>query len=131
MAIVYIGMSVDVFHHGHVNIITKAREYGDVIVGLLTDEAIAEHKRLPYMSFDERKKILENIVGVSKVVPQNEWDYAVNLLKYRPEFMIHGDDWLEGPLAPYRQKAIEALSVYGGKVNRNSIHKKYFFFRCS
>lgn len=116
MAIVYIGMSVDVFHHGHVNIITKAREYGDVIVGLLTDEAIAEHKRLPYMSFDERKKILENIVGVSKVVPQNEWDYAVNLLKYRPEFMIHGDDWLEGPLAPYRQKAIEALSVYGGKL---------------
>lgn len=116
MSVSYIGMSVDVFHHGHVNIIEKAREFGDVIVGLLTDAAIAEHKRLPYLSFDQRKRILENIQGVTKVVPQNEWDYAPNIRKYRPDFMVHGDDWLDGPLAPYRARAIEALAEYGGKL---------------
>lgn len=116
MAQIYLGMTVDVFHHGHINIIEKAREFGDVIVGLLTDEAVADYKRLPYLSFEKRKKIIENIVGVSQVVPQNEWDYAPNIRKYRPDFMIHGDDWLEGPLAPYREKALEALSEYGGKL---------------
>ena len=116
MAKIYLGMTVDVFHHGHVNIIEKARGFGDVIIGLLTDEAVADYKRLPYLSFEKRKKIVENIVGVSQVVPQNEWDYAPNIRKYQPDFMIHGDDWLEGPLAPYREKALEALSEYGGKL---------------
>ncbi len=116
MASVYIGMSVDVLHHGHINIISRAREYGEIIIGLLTDFAIADYKRLPYLSFEQRKKILENIVGVSRVVSQDEWDYSPNILKYRPDFMIHGDDWLEGPLAPYRKKALEALSEYGGQL---------------
>lgn len=113
---IYLGMTVDVFHHGHMNIIAKAREYGDVIVGLLTDEAVADYKRLPYLSFEHRKKILENIVGVTQVVAQNEWDYAPNIRKYRPDFMIHGDDWLNGPLAPYRELALKALAEYGGKL---------------
>jgi phosphoenolpyruvate mutase len=116
VASVYIGMSVDVLHHGHINIISRAREYGEIIIGLLTDFAIADYKRLPYLSFEQRKKILENIVGVSRVVSQDEWDYSPNILKYRPDFMIHGDDWLEGPLAPYRKKALEALSEYGGQL---------------
>lgn len=116
MAVAYLGMTVDVFHHGHVNIIERAREYGDVVVGLLTDSAVADYKRLPYLSFEQRKKILENMVGVSRVVAQNEWDYAPNIRKYRPDFMIHGDDWLDGPLAPYREKALDALAEYGGKL---------------
>lgn len=116
MKTIYIGMSVDIFHHGHINIIEKAREYGDILIGLLTDEAIADHKRLPYMRFEQRKKILENLVGVKKVVAQNEWDYAPNIRTYQPDYMIHGDDWIEGPLAPYREKAIEALNEYGGQL---------------
>ncbi len=116
MPTIYIGMTVDLFHHGHANIISQAREYGDIIIGLLTDAAIADHKRLPYLSFEQRKTILQNMVGVSRVVPQNEWDYAPNIRKYRPDFMIHGDDWLDGPLAPYRQKALEALAEHGGKL---------------
>jgi phosphoenolpyruvate mutase len=116
MPTIYLGMTVDLFHHGHVNIIEYAREYGDIMIGLLTDVAVADHKRLPYLNFDQRKRILENIVGVSRVVAQNEWDYAPNIREYRPDFMIHGDDWLDGPLAPYREKAIEALSEYGGKL---------------
>jgi phosphoenolpyruvate mutase len=109
-------MTVDILHHGHVNIIEQAREYGEVIVGLLTDAAVAEYKRLPYLSFEQRKKILENMVGVSRVVAQDEWDYAPNIRKYRPDFMIHGDDWLDGPLALYRNKAIKALAEHGGEL---------------
>lgn len=116
MAKVYLGMTLDVLHHGHINIIEKARGYGSLMIGLLTDEAVADYKRLPYLTFENRKKILENMVGVGEVVVQNEWDYAPNIRKYKPDFMIHGDDWLEGPMAPYREKAIEALSEYGGKL---------------
>lgn len=109
-------MSADVFHHGHVNIISEARKYGDVIVGLLNDRAVAAHKRLPYLSWENRKKIIENIKGVSEVFEQSEWDYSPSILKYKPDFMIHGNDWLEGPLAPYRKLAIKALKSYGGKL---------------
>src|SRR5215211_1223852 len=116
MSSVYVGMTVDVLHHGHVNVIEHARQYGDVIIGLLTDAAVADHKRLPYLTYEQRKKIIENIYGVTRVVPQEEWDYAPNLRRYRPDFMVHGDDWLEGPLAPYRQKAMDALAEYGGKL---------------
>ncbi len=116
MTTVYVGMTVDVLHHGHINIIEHARTYGSVIVGLLTDEAVADYKRLPHLSYDQRKKILENILGVSQVVAQNEWDYAINIRKYRPDFMIHGDDWHDGPLAPFRDKALAALAEYGGKL---------------
>ena len=116
MPSVYIGMTVDILHHGHINIIEKARAYGDVTIGLLTDSAVAEHKRMPYLTYENRKKIIENISGVRRVVPQEEWDYAPNLRRYRPDFMVHGDDWLEGPLAPYREKALEALAEYGGQL---------------
>lgn len=109
-------MSVDVLHHGHINIIQTATKYGEVTVGLLTDKAIADYKRLPYLNYQQRKIIIENIVGVSRVVEQEEWDYAPNICKYRPDYMIHGDDWLEGPLAPYRAKAMRALDSYGGKL---------------
>ncbi len=113
---VYLGMTIDIMHHGHINIIEKAREYGDIVVGLLTDSAVANYKRLPYLDYEQRLQIVKNIKGVTDVVPQNEWDYSPNLLKYKPEFMIHGDDWLEGPLKKYRQIALEALNTYGGKL---------------
>ena len=113
---IYIGMSADVFHHGHINIISEARKYGDVIVGLLNDKAVADHKRLPYLNWENRKKIIENIKGVTEVFEQKEWSYAPSILKYKPDYMFHGTDWLEGPLAPYRELAIKALDSYGGKL---------------
>lgn len=116
MTTIYIGMTVDILHHGHINIIENARKYGDVLIGLLTDEAVADFKRLPYLTYESRKVILQNIQGVTNVVPQNEWDYAPNIRKYQPDFMMHGDDWIEGPLAPYRDRALQALSEYGGKL---------------
>ena len=113
---VYIGMTIDILHHGHINIINKAKEFGDITIGLLTDRAIADHKRLPYLSWDQRKQIVQNIEGVKEVVPQNEWNYSANIRKYQPDFMVHGTDWLDGPMAPFRKLAIEALNEYGGKL---------------
>jgi phosphoenolpyruvate phosphomutase / 2-hydroxyethylphosphonate cytidylyltransferase len=113
---VYIGMTADILHHGHTNIISEARKLGHVIIGLLTDQAVSGHKRLPLLCWEHRKKVIANIVGVTRVVPQESWDYAPNLRRYRPDYMVHGTDWLHGPLAPYRERALAALGEYGGKL---------------
>ena len=90
---IYLGLSLDIIHHGHINLINKAAKMGDLIVGLLTDKAISSHKKLPLLDYNQRKLILENIAGVTKVVPQNDWEYSKNILKYKPDIFIHGDDW--------------------------------------
>ena len=113
---IYIGMSADIFHHGHVNIISEARKYGEVIIGLMSDKIVSDYKRMPYLNWENRKKIIENIKGVKEVFLQNEWDYAPTILKYKPDYMLHGTDWIEGPKAPYRKLAINALNSYGGKL---------------
>ena len=114
--LVYVPMAVDIIHPGHINIIKKAQELGHVIVGLFTDEAIASYKRIPYMNYDQRKIVIENIKGVDYVVPQVVKDYSENLKKYKPEFMVHGTDWREGPLAEVRQQAIDLMATWGGQV---------------
>ncbi|HOG44591.1 MAG TPA: phosphoenolpyruvate mutase [bacterium] len=113
---VYVAMSADLIHPGHLNIIEEARKYGDVLIGLLTDRAIASYKRLPYMTFDQRKKVIENIKGVAEVVPQETLDYVPNLEKYKPDFVVHGDDWKTGVQKEVRQKVINALAKWGGKL---------------
>ena len=72
-------MCADLIHHGHLNIIKEAKKYGEVVVGLLTDSAIASYKRLPVLSYEERKMVVENIVGVNEVIPQITLDYIPNL----------------------------------------------------
>jgi len=113
---VYVGMSADLLHHGHLNILRRARELGEVTVGLLTDKAIASYKRLPFLSYDERKAIVENIKGVDRVVPQETLDYVPNLRAIRPDFVVHGDDWRTGPQRETRQRVIAALREWGGKL---------------
>ena len=81
---VYIGLSADLIHQGHLNVIAEGKKLGEVIVGLLTDEAIASYKRLPLISFKERKLIVENLKGVNKVIPQTTLDYIPNLTKIKP-----------------------------------------------
>ena len=105
---VYLGLSVDTLHHGHINLIKHGLKYGKIMVGLISDKAIAENKRLPILNYQQRKLIIENIKGVSEVVNQNNWDYSVNIKKYKPEYMIHGDDWLQGPILKLRKKAQRA-----------------------
>ena len=116
MAQVYVGISGDFIHHGIINIIEQAATYGEVIVGCLTDAAITEFKPLPILSFEHRKRVLENIKGVSKVIAQEDWDYSVNLKALKPDFMIHGDDWHEGPMSRIRENCVEVLTSYGGKL---------------
>lgn len=113
---VYVGMSVDLIHHGHLNIIKKAKELGSVIVGLLTDEAIANYKRLPFLSYEQRRLIIDNIKGVDEVIPQSTLDYVPNLRKIKPDFVVHGDDWKSGIQKETRQKVIEVLEEWGGKL---------------
>ena len=116
MKTVYIAISADILHHGHINLIKKASEYGKLIVGVLTDEAVATYKRFPVIEFEERKFIIENISGVSEVVPQNTLDYTDNLKKYRPDYVFHGDDWKEGIQSKIRCDVIETLKEWDGQL---------------
>lgn len=116
MKTVYVGMSADLIHPGHLNIIKVARELGEVTVGLLTDEAIAGYKRLPFMNYEQRKVVVENIVGVAHVEPQTTLDYVPNLRKLKPDYVVHGDDWKAGIQRETRERVIEALREWGGEL---------------
>jgi len=113
---VYVGMCADLIHHGHINIINEARKLGEVTVGLLTDKAIAGYKRVPLLSYEQRKKIVENIVGVKEVIPQETLDYVPNLKKLKPDYVVHGTDWKHGVQKQTRAKVIEVLKEWGGKL---------------
>ncbi len=113
---VYVGMSADLVHPGHMNILKEASKLGDVIVGLLTDEAIASYKRLPFMTYEQRKEVIENIKGVVEVISQDTLDYRPNLEKVKPDFVVHGDDWKEGVQSKVRQQVIDTLSKWGGEL---------------
>lgn len=113
---VYVGMCADVVHPGHLNIINTAKELGRVVVGLLTDEAIASYKRRPFFSYEQRKTLVEHIKGVDEVVPQATLDYVDNLREFRPDFVVHGDDWKEGVQSETRQRVIDALAEWGGEL---------------
>jgi phosphoenolpyruvate phosphomutase len=109
-------MSADIIHPGHLNIIKEGAKLGSVTVGVLTDKAIASYKRLPYLDYEQRKMILENIKGVEKVIPQDTLDYVPNLMKVRPDFVVHGDDWKEGIQQETRQRVIDTIKEWNGKV---------------
>lgn len=109
-------MSADMIHPGHLNIIKEAAKLGSVTVGVLTDAAVASYKRLPYLTYEQRAEIVSNIKGVDRVIPQTTLDYVPNLLKLRPDYVVHGDDWLVGVQAKTRQRIIETMAEWGGKV---------------
>lgn len=113
---VYLGMVADIMHPGLINIINEGAKYGDLIIGLFTDEAVAKHKRLPFLTYEQRKQVVENIKGVSEVVPQQEWSYIPNLRKIKPDFIIHGDDWKTGPDMELREEVFKVMEELGGKV---------------
>ena len=113
---VYIALTADALHHGHMKLIEKGRSLGDVIVGLITDKVVSEYKRMPYLNFEQRKKILKNFKGVTKVISQNEWDYSKNIKKIKPDYFVHGDDWRKGYTSKIRSNVIKVMKKYGGKV---------------
>lgn len=113
---VYVGMSADLVHPGHVNLLANAASLGTVTVGLLTDQAIASYKRLPYMAFEQRRAVVENLRYVERVVAQSTLDYTENLEVLKPDFVVHGDDWRTGVQSETRLKVIETLKQWGGKL---------------
>jgi len=113
---VYIGMSADLIHPGHLNILKRATELGEVTIGLLTDSAIASYKRVPYMTFEHRRVVVENLKGVTHVVAQETLDYVPNLKTLRPDYVVHGDDWREGVQRETRQRVINTLAEWGGEL---------------
>lgn len=114
--VVYVGMSADIIHPGHLNIIHEATKLGRVVVGVLTDKAIASYKRLPYLTYEQRALIVENLKGVDEVIPQTTLDYVPNLEKVHPDYVLHGDDWKQGVQQKTRQRVIDCISKWGGKV---------------
>ncbi len=113
---VYVAMSADIIHNGHINLIKKAAQLGELTVGVLTDEAIASYKRYPLMHLEERMEILGNLNGVSHVVPQLTLDYEDNLRKLKPDFVVHGDDWRSGIQSSIREKVISVLAEWDGEL---------------
>jgi phosphoenolpyruvate phosphomutase len=116
MKTVYVGMTADIIHPGIVNIVHQASLHGKVLVGLLTDSAIAKYKRLPYLSYEQRKQVVESLRDVDRVVPQEEWSYIPNLKKYKPDIIIHGDDWKTGILSKEREDVYRVMAELGGEV---------------
>ncbi len=116
MKSVYVGMSADIIHPGHINVLEHAAQLGRVTVGLLTDEAIASYKRVPYLSYEQRLRVVESLHFVDCVVPQHTLDYGPNLQSLRPDLVVHGDDWRAGVQATTRQQVIDTLREWGGEL---------------
>ncbi len=113
---VYMTFSTDIIHGGHIAIIKKAQRLGKLIIGVLSDEAVAGYKRYPLVPASERKVMFENIAGVYKVVDQKTLSYKENLEQYKPDIVVHGDDWVNGFQKPVRDEVVSILASYGGKL---------------
>ncbi len=113
---VYMCFSSDIIHGGHIAIIRKAQKLGRLMIGVLSDEAVASYKRLPLVPAAERKRLFENIAGVCRVVDQETLSYKTNLEKYKPDIVVHGDDWCTGFQKPIRDEVVSILASYGGKL---------------
>ena len=113
---VYMCFSTDMIHSGHITIIRKAEKLGKLIIGVLSDEAVASYKRFPLLPFEERKVMFENIAGVCKVIEQNKLSYKENLEKLHPTYVVHGDDWKTGFQKPIRDEVCSILASYGGQL---------------
>lgn len=113
---VYLAMSADIIHDGHINVIKEASKLGELTVGVLTDDVIAGYKRFPLLPYENRKRIIENIKGVITVIPQTTLDYNENLLKIKPDYVVHGDDWKTGPQSQTRANVIEILKEWNGEL---------------
>jgi phosphoenolpyruvate phosphomutase len=113
---VYMCFSTDVIHSGHIAIIKKASNLGRLTIGVLSDEAVAGYKRFPLLPYEERKTMFENISGVSRVVGQRDLSYRENIMRLRPDIVVHGDDWRTGVQKPIRDETLTLLEGYGGRL---------------
>ncbi len=113
---VYVGLAADILHEGHINILKIAKSYGEVTVGLLTDAAISSYKKLPHLNYKQREIVLKNIKYVKYVIPQKTLSYVHNLIKLKPDYVVHGDDWKAGIQKSIRKDVILTLKKWSGKL---------------
>ena len=116
MKTVYMLFATDVIHEGHINVVKEAKKYGKVIGGVLCDAAMIRFNRFPTVSFDERVRMVKDIPEVDEVIVQNETLYENTLRKIKPDYVIHGDNWCEGPEKAIRDNAIRVMNEIGGEV---------------
>ena len=133
--IVYVCMSADILHAGHINILERASRLGNVVVGLMTDQAISYYKKIPFLNYYQREIVIRNLNMVHGVVPQNTMDYRPNLRKIKPDYVVHGDDWKNGVLKENRSQVIKEIKKWSGKLvefpytkNVSSTNLKESFF---
>ena len=122
---VYIGITLDILHPGIINILKEGKALGNLTVGLLTNEAIKGHRSLPVLSYEDRKSILQSTNLFDEIVPQNEWDYSSNVLKLKPDYVIHGDKWSFHYGGKMKANLLNALSTYGGELKEIPYSKGY------
>lgn len=113
---VYMCFSTDILHSGHTSIIKKAARLGKLTVGVLSDEAVVNYKRFPLLPFEERKAMFQSLNGVYQVVEQKELSYKDNIERFRPDYIVHGDDWRTGIQKPIRDEVVSLLASYGGRL---------------
>jgi len=113
---VYVPLAIDILHSGHLNIIKIAKKYGKVVIGLLSDSAVAEYKAIPSLEYNERYKIVKSLKDVNQIIKQDTWDYSYVLNTLKPDYFIHGDDWKRGIQKKTRKKVISILKKNKGKL---------------
>ncbi len=116
MKTVYACFCTDVIHEGHLNIIHEAKKYGRLIAGVLSDAAMIRYNRFPTVSFEERRAMLEAIPEVDEVVVQEEVMYGNILEQLKPDYVIHGDNWIDDPMEIIRDNVISNLQKWGGEL---------------
>jgi phosphoenolpyruvate phosphomutase len=114
--IVYISLIADIFHAGHVRLISEGSKLGKVTIGLLTDNACSELNETPILSYEKRKEVLRSIKGINKIIEQGGPSYIENLNKIKPDFVVHGDDWVNNHQKIYRSEVLKFLKENGGKL---------------
>lgn len=116
MKTVYVSMIADLLHAGHINILKEASKYGEVTVGLLTLKACGELNDIPYLDYEKRKEVLQNLCMVKKVIPQKTASYKENLRQLKPDFVVHGNDWENNYQKKYKTEVVSLLKEWGGKL---------------
>ena len=116
MKTVYTCFCTDVIHEGHRNIIEEAHKRGKVVVGALSDRTLIRYNKFPTLSQEERIRLYESIDGVEEVVVQEDMLYDDVIERLHPDFVVHGDNWKEGPEAAIRSHVEALVTAYGGEV---------------
>lgn len=109
-------MAAEILHHAHINMMEKAAKLGELIIGVYSDKALVQLGRVPFMGQESRMAVFSNLKHVSQVVIQEEVLYENNLRALKPDYVVHGDNWITGKYQKTRENVIAVLAEYGGEL---------------